>query len=162
MNTGRIKTIVGQRCWYVSAGGVTWPSFVLVLGSMVPREQPLRNPEHTDLFRKHRGSIELLVWSSWRLQSKSAVVVSSKSEKASAAQLDSLLGATVSDADCLPPAWDLSLLFSNGLALQVFADNQGPNASPSQNWELWLPGTYVAAGPGETWVEESNNTSRND
>lgn len=68
--------------------------------------------------------------------------------------LDALVGATVADVACSPPAWDLRLTFSSGLVLQVFADQCGPEASPAENWELWAPDCHVSAGPGEAWNEE--------
>ncbi len=57
-------------------------------------------------------------------------------------------------ATCEAPAWDLELRFCNGLTLLVFCDNHGPDPTASQNWELWLPGTYVQAGLGGAWTEE--------
>ena len=57
-------------------------------------------------------------------------------------------------ATCEAPAWDLELRFSNGQTLLVFCDNHGPDPTASQNWALWLPGTYVQAGLGGAWEEE--------
>jgi hypothetical protein len=160
MNTAIVQALVGQRCWYVSAGGVTWPSFVLVCGEMIARDMPLRNQVHPDTFRNYRGSVELLVWCSWRLQTDAAVLASSRDDEPCARTLDQLVGATVSRASCSSPAWDLELAFSNGLTIEVFADSHGPDASPSRNWELWVPGTCVQAGPGEAWEEEPMRDDR--
>jgi hypothetical protein len=159
MNTAIVQALVGQRCWYVSAGGATWPSFVLVCGEMVVRDTPLRNQLHPDSFRNHRGSVELLVWCSWRLQTDATVLASSRDDEARARTLDQLVGATVRRVTCSAPAWDLELTLSSGVALAVFADNHGPDASPSRNWELWLPGACVQAGPGEAWDEEATAAS---
>ena len=153
MNTGIVRCLIGQRCWYVSAGGVTWPSFKLVCGDMIPRE-PLRNQAHPEAFRNHRGSVQLLVWCSWRLQTESTVLASSDEGESGAKGLDALVGTTVTEVRCSAPAWDLALTFSSGLVIQVFADNFGPDPSASQNWELWVPGRYVQAGLGEAWDEQ--------
>lgn len=46
MNLDIPQRLVGQRCWYVSAGGVTAPSFSLALGEQIPYGPP---------FDKHRS-----------------------------------------------------------------------------------------------------------
>lgn len=154
MNTGIVRSLIGQRCWYVSAGGVTWPSFVLVCGDMIARELPLSNPAHPEPFKSNRGSVELLIWCSWRLQTDSRVLASSDEAESGAKALIALVGTTLTEARCSAPAWDLALAFSSGLAIQVFADNHGPEPTASQNWELWVPGMYVRAGVGEAWEEQ--------
>jgi hypothetical protein len=153
MTTNIVQRLIGQVCWYVSAGGVTWPSFVLVCGDLLPRHTPLENQEHPEQFRNNRGSYELLVWCSWRLQTDSAVLATSDEGTASSRLLGALTGAAVTDAICSAPAWDLMLSFSNGMAIQVFCDNHGTDPSASQTWELWVPGFYVCTGPGEGWTE---------
>ena len=154
MGVSAIQALVGQTCWYVSAGGVSAPSFTLVLGDRVLRETPLSNPAHPEAFRKFRGTVELLVWCSWRLQGEAAVLASSAQEEAGLPHLDALVGATVAAIVCAAPAWDLVLDFSNGLRLQIFCDNVDPNSPASQNWELWAGDLYVSAGPGTLWEEE--------
>ena len=72
-----LDSLLGQPCWHVSAGGATAPSFVLVLGGRVPRDVPLTNPAQPDDFRHNRGAVELLVWSSWRLQRGPSVLATS-------------------------------------------------------------------------------------
>lgn len=150
-----VRELVGQRCWYISAGGVTAPSFVVVMGNRVTRERPLANKHHPQEFRENRGSVELLVWCSWRLQRGREVLASSDQGQFGLATVKGIVGAVVDEATCIPPAWDLTVRLSNGLELQVFCDHVEPNASASQNWELWYPGGYACAGPGGEWTEEA-------
>jgi hypothetical protein len=146
--------LVGQKCWYVSAGGKTAPSFMLALGDQVPRERPLRNPAQSPEFRKFRGSVELLVWCSWRLQRSAAVLASSDQGATGLPALQAIINLSVTDVVCSPPAWDLLVRFSDGLELVVFCDHVAPDASIEQNWELWSPQGHVGTGPGAEWGED--------
>jgi hypothetical protein len=153
MNLDIPQRLVGQRCWYVSAGGVTAPSFSLALGEQIPRARPLTNTAHPPSFRHNEGSFGLLVWCSWRLQTDSNVLATSDTDDFQV-HLDSLTDAVVDAVLCRAPAWDLELRFSNGETLLIFCDNHGSDPTASQNWELWVPGTYVQAGLAGEWHEE--------
>jgi hypothetical protein len=146
--------LAAQKCWYVSVGGSTAPSFMLVLGEKVPLDRPLKNPRHPPEFRTHRGSVELLIWCSWRLQRSAEVLASSDQDITEFLPLKGIEGSTITDVVCSPPAWDLLLRFSNGLELAVFCDHVEPGASMSQNWELRGPDGYVGVGPGAEWGED--------
>lgn len=148
-----VQQLVGQRCWYVNSGGSTWPSFTLVCGDAIPRDMPLRNRAHPEAFRWNRGSVELLVWCAWRLQTASSVIATSDDEETAARSLDVLTGATVVRATCTPPAWDLELAFSSDLVLKVFADRHARDRGIAENWELWIPGAHACAGPGVVWEQ---------
>src|SRR5262249_56732312 len=116
--TQDIRTLVaslrGLRCWYVSAGGCSLPSFQLALGEKVLRPAPLRNPAHTEEYRTHEGEANLLVWCSWRLDDPDRPVTSSDdSADAITRGLEALIGCEVESVDLTPPAWDLVVQFSN-------------------------------------------------
>lgn len=142
------QELVGKKCWHVSAGGVTSPSFVLVLGEKVPRPVPLKNQAQPVDFRENRGSVELLVWCSWRLNSQAEVVASSSQDPCFDLKLRELVGSRVESVDCVPPFWDLSVRFSNSIELQVFSNNVISEESALENWELWLPLGVTSVGPG--------------
>lgn len=148
-----MKGILGVECWHVSAGGAVGPSFTLVLGEKVRRQHPLRNAAQPEEFQRSRGSVELLVWCSWRLQDASSVLATSDQAKDWVVALRELVGATVVAVECTPPAWDLRLEFSNGHVMMIFCDHGDEGASIAQNWELFLPTTTIRTGPGSTWEE---------
>jgi hypothetical protein len=150
-----LDLMVGETCWHVSRGGVTAPSFLLALGDRIPRARPLKNPTQPKSFRLSRGSVELLIWSSWRLQTSDSVLATSDQCEHGVAILDVLLGLAVTDIDCFEPAWDLRICFSEGKELVTFSDHLEPNASIASNWELWASGRHLTAGPGVTLDEES-------
>ncbi|WP_428267760.1 hypothetical protein [Haliangium sp.] len=153
-----LDSMVGEVCWHVSAGGVTSPSFVLAMGAKVPRTRPLKNPAQPEEFRLNRGSVELLVWSSWRLQDNDDVLATSDQCANGVAKLKSLIGLTLEAVRCAPPAWDLWLEYSSGRQLVTFSDHLEPGASIASNWELWIAGTHIIAGPGTSLVEASTST----
>lgn len=142
------RKLIGQKCWHVSAGGSTMPSFVLVFGEKVSRHRILSNRVQPEIFRKFRGSIELLVWCSWRIQTNKTVLASSVQEKGGLQELLSLRGGIVADVKCYRPAWDLKVKFVDGRELSVFCDSVGSVEGISENWELWLPNRKIIAGPG--------------
>lgn len=144
----------GKKCWYVSAGGSTVPTFLLVLGKKIPRDRPLKNTKHPLEFQQYRGAVELLVWCSWRLQNKSDGLASSDQGEIGTCKLDQLINSKVVSVSCDSPCWDLSITFSNGLVLSIFCDHIEPNASFAHNWEFWSPKGYIKAGPGCIWEEE--------
>lgn len=143
-----LDRLVGLECWYVSAGAVG-TTFELALGDRVPRSVPLKNPDHSAEFRQFEGEANLLVWCTWRLDGSEAPLSSSDDvPERVVAELGRLVGAKVANARVDGPAWDLSLDFSNGLCLRVFADHVPGEPSFDGNWELVLEQTAVYAGPG--------------
>jgi len=147
------QALEGQTCWYVSAGGATAPSFLLACGDKVARERPLKNERHPEEFRKFRGSVELLVWCSWRLQRGVDILASSDQEDVGLAALDQLVHTRIKGMSCTPPALDLEIRFPDDVQLDIICDHVEPGTSP--NWELWTPEGYDCAGPGSVWQEES-------
>lgn len=157
-----LKVMIGEACWHVSAGGATAPSFLLVMGDKVPRSRVLANPNQPDAFRRYRGSIELLVWSSWRLQTDANVLATSDQGETGVRALTSLTGAKVTAVSYAAPAWDLRIDFSNGQTIATFSDHVEPDASIAENWEFWNLGDCITAGPGTLLQESAENSSTQD
>jgi hypothetical protein len=153
MSAELLQRIVAASCWHVSAGGVTAPSFLLAFGARIPRSFPLNSPFQPEEFRQYRGEMELLVWSSWRLQTVTDILASSDQGDIGLVRLPTLIGLSVVEVSAAPPAWDLFLEFSNGIRLLTFSDHVSPDASIDQNWELWVDGRHLQAGPGATLLE---------
>ena len=149
-----IEMLEGLNCWHVSAGGSTAPSFKLVLGEKVPRAVPLRNVAQPEVFRLHRGSVELLVWCSWRLQTEDTVLATSDQGPGWVESLARLINGTVSHVTCSAPAWDLRLKFVGDMELLVFCDHFDSESSTLENWELYSPAGVVRAGPGAKLDEQ--------
>ena len=149
-----LDSMIAETCWHISAGGPTAPSFLVVMGGRIPRSEPLRNPRQPDEFRHNRGTVELLVWSSWRLQNRADVLATSDQGEIGLDRIRSLIGTKVTMVSCLAPAWDLNIHFSDGTELLTFSDHLEPDASIALNWELWCDGQYLRAGPGGSLVKE--------
>ncbi len=150
-----IDSLKGLRCWYVSCGGRTLPTFQLALGDKVRRQVPLRNPGHPEEYRNYEGEANLLVWYTWRLDGANRPVTSSDDTADGIERgLMSLVNTQVESVQVITPAWDLAVRFSNGHELRVFCDHVPGDPSFDGNWYLWLRQVMVIAGPGARLVIE--------
>jgi len=144
-----VRALHGLRCWYVSTGGAAGNTFQLALGKRIARARPLINRAHTDEYRQFEGEANLLVWCAWRLDGPDGPLASWDSPQAQVRQhLDKLVGAAVEAVTVVPPAWELTVRFSDGLTLRVFCDHVPPDSSFDGNWDLFLPTVALYAGPG--------------
>jgi hypothetical protein len=154
------RSLEGLGCWYVSCGGAAGPSFQLALGGKVPRQAPLKNQAHSEEFRRFEGEANLLVWCTWRLDGPDGPLTSSDDTTANiATELQKLVGAAIESVALLPPAWDLTVRFNNGLMLRVFCDHVPGEPSFDGNWELWRRGVAVFVGPGARYEVEARGDS---
>jgi hypothetical protein len=159
----QISSLEGLACWYVSCGGAAGSSFQLALGAKVAREAPLTNPAHSEEYRRFEGEANLLVWCTWRLDGPDGPLTSSDDTTANiVTQLQKLVGATIESMTLVPPAWDLTIGFANGLMLRVFCDHVPGDPSFDGNWELSRQGVAVYVGPGARYdiEERSESVSR--
>lgn len=154
MNNKPWTELVGKKCWHVSAGPPTAPSFLVALGEKIPRRLALKNQAQPDAYARFRGSVELLVFCSWRLQTADEVLATSDQEELGLEPLRRLVGAEVVAVSCAGPAWDLQVDFADGRTLLVFCDRLAPGSSPETNWEIFLPDTVASAGPGSKLIME--------
>lgn len=144
-----VDTIIGWRCWYVSAGGSVGSSFSLSFGGKRHRGRRLRNPAQTEEYREYEGEAHLLVWCTWRLDGPSGPVVSSdqnpdRIDKA----LQTICGRTLTRAKARPPAWDLDLTFTGDYELVLLCDHLPGDNSIDSNWELRVRDDVLYVGPG--------------
>ncbi len=144
-----VDSLRGLRCWHVSRGGCTLPTFQLALGEKVARPRALRNPAQPEEFRRYEGEANLLVWCSWRLDGPDRLLTSSDdTAEAIVRELGKVVGATADSMTLLAPAWDLVAGFSNGLRLRIFCDHLPGEPSFDGNWELWRRDVVALVGPG--------------
>lgn len=154
-----LRSLKGLRCWYVSCGGCTIPTFQLALGKKVLRTVPLRNPAQSKEYRKYMGEASLLVWCSWRLDGLAHPLTSSDDAPNSIEDgLAHLVGLRINSAILTPPSWDLAIHFSHDLALRVFCDHVPGDPSFDGNWDLFLPSQTVSVGPGASYSIEKKTS----
>jgi hypothetical protein len=150
MNSSLVQDLVGKECWHVSIGGVTLPTFTLGTGAAIPRSVMLANQKQPERFRSNRGSVELLVWCSWRYCEGGRVLEGSGQPSPEFPELVKLIGATILEVQYHAPFGDLDVRFSNGRALAVFCDTAPSTRDSIPNWELWTRTKILSAGPGTT------------
>ena len=134
-------TLIGSKCWHVSVGGATWPSFLLALGGERVRAKPLVNPRSPRRYRENRGERELIVWTGWRLTRDCHYVCTSSDGRRRGRSLRQIEGSHIVEAS-MGDLGDLTLRFSGGWRLDVF-NNRSATHDDTMNWELWC---------GERWV----------
>jgi hypothetical protein len=154
-----LKPALGKRCWHVSVGGCTLPTFSLALGAKRKRERALENRRQPPAFRKNEPEVAFFVWCTWRLDSKDCVIVSSDGSGAEIEDgLGQLVGLRLTGLRVRPPAWDLSLQFGDDLQLMIFSDHAGRRPSFDGNWEAIFLRRGLYVGPGGK--VESDETPR--
>jgi hypothetical protein len=143
----------GLECWYVSTGGAAGSTFQLALGDKVRRTSPLKNRAHSSEFREFEGTVSLLVWCAWRLDGSDSPVTSwDDVDHNVETGLRRLIGSRIESFDVMPPAWDLSIAFSNGLTLRVFCDHVPGDPSFEGNWDMRLRAVTYSFGPGARYA----------
>jgi len=144
-----LKTAVGKKCWYVIAGGVTFPNFTLDLGKKIKREIPIRNSALSKQARDYEGEISFFVRCAWRLEHGQFVIASSDDEDADGSKwLENIVGKVLVRARAEPPAWDLELTFSDGWRLKIFCDHTDNKPEFRKNWHFGIQNKKINAGPG--------------
>jgi hypothetical protein len=153
-----VSSLQALRCWYASCGGAAGAAFQLALGEKVPRRIPVKNPMHSAEYCHFEGEANLLVWCTWRLDAPDRPVTSSDdTAKALTQGLQKLVGATIESVSLTAPAWDLTLEFSNLLALRIFCDHVPGDPSFDGNWEIWARDAAAFVGPGAQHVIQTRS-----
>jgi hypothetical protein len=139
----------GLACWYVNSGGAAGPTFQLALGGKRPRSVPLTNCAHPEAFRNFEGEAGLYVWCAWRLDGPDRPVTSWDDSDASIeAGLVQLIGNKIEAVEISPPAWELTVRWSNSLCLRVFCDHVPGDPSFDGNWDVQTQSFSIEVGPG--------------
>ena len=147
-----LRRLKQLRCWHVSAGEPTLPTFCLALGRKVPRQRQLRNANQPLVYRRFEGEAQLLVSCAWRLQRRGIVVAGSRDEDSRIINaLELLRGARVLRTRLRGVAWDLEIGFSGGITLAMFGDLARGPVEYTNNWQLEVGRRVLVAGPGENW-----------
>ncbi len=140
--------LIGERCWFVSAGPNTGSVINLHFGKRIPRIYPGSRQSKTPR-RGVIGSIQLFVECAWRLDSADSVVCgcrdSSLPDGEMLSGLSLIEGQKVMDVDLRLPSCDLSVAFANDLRLGIFCDQVNP-VDQGDNYWISTPSYSVAVG----------------
>lgn len=136
------KNLVNLPCWDSYIG---YPSqLTLHFGEKEPYNHPR-------LKGKFRGSYRLLNQGNYfELFANEAIVnLSDKEDEEIENELRIIVNTTVIDVDISFPELNLTIHFSNGTSLKLYADDDEYNLA---YWELYTPGDMVLKfGPHRTW-----------
>ena len=141
-----LQRSVGTRCWHVSVGGASLPTFSLALGGKIPRESELPNKAQPRAFRRYYPEVQFYVWCTWRLEDRSGVIATSRFPPARVVgSLNRCLGRRIIEAYVVPPAWDLVLIFERQLVLRMFCDRAPARAA--EDWDARVGDRSIWVGP---------------
>ena len=143
-----LRSVIGEKCWHVSTGNATLPSFSMALGEKIPRERPLRYRDGTS-FAEYTGRVSFYVWCTWRFQKGNRVLVSSDDDNEEIVKaLQRLVGDKIAGIEIAPPAWDVVVNFTSGKRLCVFCDHTQVSPSYQGNWNATVGAKRIDVGPG--------------
>ena len=143
----RLKT---QFKWFIQrvcnefTAGAMGAAFSLGFGARVPLRSPSLRARIKDV---PYGSV--LIWCSWRLDTKSRPYASSDEDKAVIKKkLRVVLGKRVMSIEACGPALDLTIRFVGGFVLHVFCDHVPGNPSFDGNWQVHVGDLAIVDKPG--------------
>ena len=154
-----LKSAVGKKCWYVSVGACTLPSFSLAFGGKTKRKKILRGAELRSEFSKYKPEIAFFVWCTWRMDGKNEVIVGSDDKDREICNgLKQLVGKSLVKFSVESPACDILLQFSDGLFLRVFCNRTRGNCAV--NWTGRVRNKRISVGPGARVRVENEDDTR--
>lgn len=145
----RFNQLVGKECWSTWAVDSAPNWLTLDFGEKVKRKTPLKNQSRPETERNFKGEFSLFIQCSWRIESKSEVVVNGRDENGGRYKvggptlkaLGLLRGERVKSVAVEPSRFDVALEFENGLTLRVLADNVGKPNDNNENYTLFHEGS---------------------
>jgi hypothetical protein len=151
----------GKLCWSFYAGPSTGSDIDLDFGRKLPRIVPmLGNQNLTEDQKFYESELSLFVQCAWRLDSGKEVVCGSTDANGRngpmVAGLQAMIGSTVERVAIQSPAFDLTLMFRDGLYLKVFCDQTNVEEGDS-NYSLHTRDRIYIVGPrGRVRIESTS------
>ncbi len=121
-----MKSLVGNNCSSLIAGKGAGSVVNLGFGKLVNRQQPLKNPTLTDKERNFKSSIELLIYSAWRVIENDGLSYGWRDAAAEDSdvylKLKRLIDESVKNIQLDNSSKDLQITFESGSVFYVFCD----------------------------------------
>jgi len=142
-----IRLLEQRPCWAVIYGRETWPNLSMHFGEKIPRNRPLPTAVREDV-KFFDGEFGLYVECTWRLETETSIIGSSRQPIVEDAPVLDVLGSLenqlVSQVELQMPGMDLTLRFDDGVALRVFCDEIDDSRS---NFSFFFPRGSITVGP---------------
>jgi hypothetical protein len=132
--------LLNKKCWAFHNSVETTISFNF--GKKIKRSRPLKTKLRPLIERRYDGEFHLLIFCSWRIESKSKILISSREENGgyykqggpTLKALKSLIGSKVTAVEISNPGFDFALTFENDLTFRVFCDTTGKPRNHNDNY----------------------------
>ena len=116
-----VSKLPGKECWGV-VGGVGSGSIIsLSIGDKYPKAVASKNRHLSEIVRNNDSEFSLLIECPWRIESSAEVLCGShhSNEKGGRylSSFKQITGIRIESIECNAPAFDLKVLFSNGITL---------------------------------------------
>jgi hypothetical protein len=153
-----LDELANKKCWGVVAGKGTGSKISLHFGNKVPLSVPSRNKNLSKNLQDYDGEFILFIECVWRIESDTEILLGCWEDiyrdPLQTDDLRGLVGETVESIDVFPPAWDLSIHFTNSKTLRVFCD-QTSIEEDADNYSLFMPELIFSVGSrGKLSTEE--------
>ncbi len=153
-----LSKLIGLECWGVTCGEGSGSVLKIDIGDKITRATPLKNPHLSNIVRVNESSICFMLYSPWRLESKSEVLCGSHSPNDNTGVMvrgvNCILGQTIKSIVCKMPAFDLCIVFSNELKLVVHCSNIGIDDDECYSFKA-KKGWFTVKYNGELIVEQN-------
>lgn len=153
-----LKRLNKTKCWGAFAGEGTGSNFSLSFGEKKLRKKELKNKHLSEKGRKYEPELSLFVTCSWRLDSETSILCSSKENNSNTGSmvrsLKKVIGKRVMDINVFEPAFDLIITFDGGLSLKIFCDETDPDEDFDNYCFFYKDKTYAVINRSELFFEE--------
>lgn len=153
-----LEEIVNKKCWGFVAGEGTGSVVSLDFGQKFKRVRPLKNIKLSEDLRFYDAEYSFLINCSWRFDSQSKIICSSKDSNHKDGPmekgLERILNKTIISVNVTPPAYDLTLKLSEGFSFKFFCDETSA-FEVFDNYSYYTP-THVFTVANKSKIEVEN------
>jgi hypothetical protein len=144
-----VQSLRACEIWSVGAGPSTGSHVSFEIGPKRPRRVPLTNPAISEQERLYEGTYSMLISCAWRLDGRSGVMSSWRSDDFSGGMMSavaSLIGTCVENVRLDLPGLDFRLHLTGGMTFSVFAD-EVEGADARDNYYISTEDTIYVVAP---------------
>lgn len=133
------QNLVGKKCWGIVEGKGTGSVITFCFGEKILREKPVGNENLSEEVQNFDSEFSVFVECVWRVDSEHEVIFGAWTEhEIVRREINKILNQTIDKIDLSEPAFDVKIIFSNGLQLKIFCD-QTNKEDRNDNYSFFTP-----------------------
>jgi len=118
-----VLSLIGKECWGVVGGVGVGSTISLSMGDKYPKSIHSKNMLLSEDVRKNDSEFSLMIYCPWRIEDTNRIFCGSHhSNEMNGPYQDSfnrITGAIITNVICTLPAYDLKLVFNNGISINI-------------------------------------------